>query len=365
MKIKDLSVFLESIAPIDLSEVYDNCGLIVGSDQTEISKALLTLDCTEEVVDEAIAENCNLIIAHHPIIFGGIKKLNGKNYVERTVIKAIKNEIAIYAIHTNLDNVLSGVNQKIAEKLHLENCKILEEKTSNLLKLHTYIPDAYLTKVQQAIFEAGAGNIGNYSDCSFIVSGKGTFKAGLDAKPFVGEKGVLQTENEMRLETVFPKRLKEKVLKALFESHPYEEVAYDLFELVNADTRIGSGIIGNLQLEMAENEFLAFLKDKMELEMIKYTSFNSRKIKKVAVCGGAGSFLLKKAIWAGADAFVSADFKYHEFFDAEKRLMIADIGHYESEKFTKTLLSELILEKFPTFALRLSKLNTNPVNYYL
>ena len=363
MKIKELTNYLETIAPSSLQETYDNAGLIVGNVDTEISGVLVSLDCTEEVVDEAISNNCNLIVAHHPIVFGGLKKINGKNYVERTVIKAIKNDIAIYAIHTNLDNVYEGVNKRIADKLGLLRTHILAPKPNLLKKLVTFVPVEYAEKVKQAIFDAGAGNIGNYSECSFVTSGLGSFKASSDAKPFVGEKNKQHQEQEIRLETIFPDFLQTQILAALIKVHPYEEVAYDIYAIENFYEKTGSGLIGELEMEMSPEEFLKHLKNCMDLELIRFTSL-SKNIKRVAVCGGAGSFLLKNAIWQGADAFVTADFKYHEFFDAEKKLMIADIGHYESEKFTKELLSELILKKFHTFAVLLSKTNTNPVNYY-
>ncbi len=364
MKIKEIIQYLEELAPRSYQESYDNCGLLIGSDQTELSKALVTLDCTEEVVDEAIGLGCNLIIAHHPIIFGGLKKLNGSNYVERTVIKAIQNNIAVYAIHTNLDNVVHGVNHQIAQQLELHSTSVLDPKGNLLQKLVTYVPSAHLEKVQTALFAAGAGHIGKYSECSFVSEGLGGFKAGEGAKPFVGGSNQRHLEPEQKLELLMPKYAQSRILKALFDAHPYEEVAYDIYDLANTHAQVGSGLIGLLPEEMDEKAFLAYLKDKMELKSIRYTRYNEKKIRKIAICGGAGSFLLKKAIASGAQAFVSADFKYHEFFDAENQLLIADIGHYESEKFTKSLLSELIIKKFPTFAILLSKTDTNPVNYY-
>ncbi|MBC7381681.1 MAG: Nif3-like dinuclear metal center hexameric protein [Bacteroidia bacterium] len=365
MKIRELIEFLEQIAPLSIQESYDNCGLLVGTADSEITRALITLDCTEKVVQEAIENGCNLIISHHPVIFAGLKKLNGENYVERTVILAIKNNIAIYAVHTNLDNLWNGVNHKIAEKLGLINCEILEPKKGVLLKLVTFVPIAHLANVKEELFLAGAGNIGNYSGCSFTVSGMGTYTGNMNTNPYAGSVLKPHTEEESRIEMVFPSWLKEKVLQSLIRSHPYEEVAYDLYELKNEYAQIGSGLIGYLPEKLNVDEFLALLKDRMQLQIIKYTKSSDAKINKVAICGGAGSFLLKKAMSAGAQAFVSSDFKYHEFFDAEERFMIADIGHFESEKFTKSLLSELILKKFPTFALLLSKSNTNPVNYYI
>ncbi|MDP3929646.1 MAG: Nif3-like dinuclear metal center hexameric protein [Bacteroidota bacterium] len=365
MKIKELSSFLENIAPKAYQESYDNCGLLIGSAETEITQALITLDCTEEVVIEAINLGCNLIIAHHPIVFSGLKKLNGSNYIERVVILAIQHEIAIYAIHTNLDNVIGGVNAGIAALLGLNQTRVLLPKTATLAKLVTFVPAAHASEVKNALFAAGAGKIGNYSDCAFSVQGEGSFKANDLANPFVGEANQLHTESETRVEVIFPIHKKAEIVQALKAAHPYEEVAYDVYSLLNDNQEIGSGLIGNLPEEMTEANFLAFLKEKMELKVIRHTPFLHKNIRKVAVCGGAGSFLLKQAIACGADAYVSADFKYHEFFDAEDKLMIADIGHYESEKFTKSLICELILKKFPTFAVLLSKIDTNPVNYYL
>lgn len=363
MIVNDIINIFENYAPSQLQESYDNSGLITGNKDLEISNILITLDCTEDVVEEAIANKCNMIIAHHPIVFSGLKKINGKNYVERVIIKAIKNDIAIYAVHTNLDNVSNGVNGKIAEKLGLKNTKVLAPKNSIFKKLITYVPKSHFENVQNALFEAGAGNIGNYSDCGFSQTGFGTFKANEFAKPFVGEKDKRHTENEIRFETTFPIYLQNKIIQRLHEVHPYEEVAFELIATENTYDIIGSGLIGELENEVSPTHFLKMLKEKMELNVIKFTAF-SKNIKKVALCGGAGQFLLKNAINQGADAFISSDFKYHEFFDAEKSLMIADIGHFESEKFTKELMFDLIMKKNPTFAVLLSKTNTNPVNYY-
>lgn len=363
-KVKDIVRHLESIAPSSLQESYDNASLITGSPATEVTGVLLTLDCIESVVDEAIERDCNLIVAHHPIVFRGLKQLNGKNYVERTVIKAIKNDIAIYAIHTNLDNVLHGVNRKISEKLGLENLRILAPKSHTLQKLVTFIPIKHTDEVMEALHEAGAGNIGNYSDCSFRVTGKGYFKPNEEADPTIGESGSLEEVEENRVEVIYPGYLKGAILNALKQAHPYEEVAYYITNLENSNQDIGSGMIGELPVEMTANEFLYYLKDRMELPAIRYTEKDKPKIKKVAVCGGAGSFLLGTAKSKGADAFVTADFKYHEFFDAEGKIMIADIGHYESEIFTKDLLHSFLTEKFPNIASYLSRVDTNPVKYF-
>lgn len=362
--IKQVIQYLEQLAPPVYQESYDNCGLLTGSTDWELTKILVTLDCTEAVVDEAIAKGCNLIVAHHPIIFSGLKKLNGKNYVERTVIKAIKNDIAIYAIHTNLDNVQHGVNAKICEKLGLINTKILVPKTGTLKKLSVFVPQTHLQVVQEALFNAGAGSIGNYSECSFYAIGMGTFKGNEKSNAFVGEVGKQHQEPEYKLEVMVEDAKLNNVISAMLKAHPYEEVAYDVYAILNTNTTIGSGMVGELLQELTAEAFLKHLKNTMNLNVIRFTPY-SNKVKKVAVCGGSGSFLLKNAIGAQADAYVTGDFKYHEFFDAENRLMIADIGHYESEIFTINLLADEILKKFPTFAVILSEINTNPINYYI
>lgn len=364
MKIRELINHLELTAPLQLQEDYDNSGLITGDEDQIITNALVSLDCTEAIIEEAIQNNCNLIISHHPILFRGIKKLTGKNYVERTIIKAIQNNVAIYAIHTNLDNLLkNGVNSKIASKIGLYNTKILSPLKHQLAKLTTYVPIEKATEVRSALFEAGAGRIGEYEECSFNAEGIGTFKGGPGTNPFVGKPGELHFESEVKIETIFPRFLKNRIIDSLLRSHPYEEVAYDIHLLENEWLETGAGIIGNLQTELEMPEFLRFIKDHLGLTLIRHTSFN-RKIKRVAVCGGSGSFLLSNAINSGADAYITSDFKYHEFFDAEGRLMICDVGHFESEQYTPELIIEIIRNKFPNFAPVLAKTKTNPINYY-
>lgn len=364
VKIKDITQYLETIAPLALQESYDNSGLLVGNKDTEVTQALISLDCTEDVVQEAINKGCNLIISHHPIIFGGLKRLNGNNYIERTVIKAIQNNIALYAIHTNLDNVLnSGVNEKIAQKLGLENVKILSLKADLLCKLVTFCPTAQAPQVRQAIFNAGAGTIGQYDECSFNSEGIGTFRGGEGTNPVAGNAGTQHQEQEIRIETIFPAYMQGAVISALLQAHPYEEVAYDIYPLKNKHPQTGAGIIGQLSTAMEADAFLQHLKTQLKAEGIRYTPIN-KKIQKVAVCGGSGSFLLRDAISQNADAFVTADFKYHQFFDAENRLMIVDVGHYESEQYTIELLAEILNKKFSTFAVLFSEVNTNPIKYY-
>lgn len=365
MKLSQLTAYLESLAPLAYQEDYDNAGLIVGRPDQEVSQALISLDCTEAVVDEAIIHNCQIIISHHPIVFRGLKKFNSKTYVERVVEKAIRNNIALYAIHTNLDNVLPGVNAKICATLGLQNCRILAPKHNLLKKLITYVPHSHADAVRDALFEAGAGHIGNYSEVSFNANGTGTFKANENATPFVGETGKRHREEEIRVETIYPAIAESKILMALILAHPYEEVAYDLYPMTNQNQQVGSGMVGELEQPMDEETFLYHIKEKMHTHVIRHTAFTGKHIKKIAVCGGAGSFLLNYAIGAGADVFITADYKYHEFFDAEGKLMIADIGHFESEQFTQQLLYEIIKKKFSNFAVRLTEVNTNPVKYFI
>ena len=365
MKLSLLIKHLEEFAPSNYQEDYDNSGLLVGSPDQEVYSALVALDCIEKVVDEAILHGCDLIITHHPIVFKGLKRITGKNYVERVILKAISNNIALYAIHTNLDHVKHGVNGVIAGRLGLKNARILSPKKGLLKKLVTFCPSESAADLRKALFEAGAGHIGNYSECSFSTEGVGTFKAGQDADPYVGEIGLQHEEPEERIETVFLAQNERKILLALFQEHPYEEVAYDIYPLENNLDTVGAGMVGWLTEEMEGRAFLALVKEKMDAVVIRHTDVLPKRIRKVAVCGGSGSFLLKEAIAAGADALVTADFKYHEFFDADGKIMITDIGHFESEQFTSDLLIDIIQEKFPNFAIRLTEHNTNPINYFI
>lgn len=364
MKIKEITQFLETIAPLSLQENYDNAGLIIGNADAECTGIITSLDVTEAVVEEAVNKKCNLIVAHHPIIFRGLKKLNGKNYVERTVISAIKNDIAIYAIHTNLDNVLDGVNKKIAEKLGLQNCKTLLPKENTLQKLVTFCPVKNAEEIRSALFKAGAGSIGNYGQCSFNVEGSGSFTAMEGSDPYVGKIGQQHTEKETRIEVVFPSFLQQKIVEALKEFHPYEEVAYYVQKLENVQENIGSGLIGNLPDSVSEDELLNLLQSKFNCKAIKHTGFLNKPVSKIAVCGGAGFFLLPNAIAAGADVYITGDVKYHEFFDADNQILLADIGHYESEQFTIELLTDFLQIKFTNFAVQKTGINTNPVNYF-
>jgi dinuclear metal center YbgI/SA1388 family protein len=363
IKIKDVTDYLESLAPRSLQESYDNAGLLTGSPSVPVMGILVTLDCTEAVVKEAAERDCNLIVAHHPIIFKGLKRLSGNSYVERVVIESIKRDIAIYALHTNLDNVKNGVNRKIGEKIGLRNMRILVPRTDTLAKLVTFIPPQNLQDVLSAMYTAGAGQVGEYKNCSFSVEGQGTFTPGEGTQPHIGNAHHAETVDEIRVEVLVPNHRREAVLSALRAAHPYEEVAYYLTALSNENQDVGSGMIGELDRPVEPLEFLRGLKVSMELDTIRYTALPSHPIKKIAVCGGSGSFLLKNAIQAGAEAYVSADFKYHEFFDADGKILIADIGHYESEVFTKDLIVDVLTKKFPTFAINFSRTGTNPISY--
>lgn len=365
MLIKEIIKYLETIAPPSLQEDYDNAGLITGNAAWECNGALISLDCTEAVVTEAIEKKCNLIIAHHPIVFKGLKKINGKNYVERTVIQAIKNDIAIYAIHTNLDNVLDGVNGKIAEKLGLKNVQILQQKEGQLKKLITFAPPAMAEKVKEAILKAGAGHIGRYSECSFVSGGVSTFKPGEGAYPAIGKIGERETLEEVKMEFIFQSHKEYAVIAAMKDAHAYEEVAYDIIPLDNYLSDTGAGLIGETAHETEEKDFLRLVAKEFGAPALKHTLFTGKKVKKVAVCGGAGSFLINAAKAAGADVYLTSDIKYHEFFDADGQMLLADTGHYESEQYTIELLFDLLRDKFPNFALLKTGVNTNPVQYFI
>jgi dinuclear metal center YbgI/SA1388 family protein len=357
--------YLETLAPLAYQESYDNAGLLTGSGAWECTGILTTLDVTEELITEAVTRRCNLIVAHHPIVFGGLKKITGRNYVERTVIAAIKQDIAIYAIHTNLDNVvIGGVNGRIAEKLGILDGKPLLPRAGTLQKLYCFVPVDHVEAVRAAIFAAGAGNIGGYSECSFGTPGEGTFKGGPGTRPFAGQPGLRHMEREIRLEVILPAHLSRVVVQAMIAAHPYEEVAYDLAPLANTWSGVGSGLVGELAVPMEEREFLDFVKAVFGVPVIRHTRLTGRPILRVAVCGGAGSFLISNALAAGANIYITSDVKYHEFFDANDQLVVADIGHFESEQFTIDLLFEVLREKFSNFAVLKSGIKTNPINYY-
>ena len=363
MIVQDVINHLHDLAPLAYAEDFDNVGLLVGDKYQKITGVLVTLDTLEAVVDEAIEKKCNLIVSFHPIIFKGLKKLTGKNYVERVVIKAIKNNIAIFAIHTALDNAFQGVNSIICNQLGLQNKRILIPQKDTIKKLTTYVPNAEADALREALFSNGAGNIGNYDACSFNVEGNGTFRGNEASNPTKGEKGKLHTEAETKITVTFKKHLEQEVLKALFEHHPYEEVAYEIITTENTNQHIGMGMIGELESTQSEVEFLTFVKQQMKTGVVRHSKLLNKPVKKIAVLGGSGSFAINAAKAAGADVFITADLKYHDFFTAENSIVLADVGHYESEQYTKTFLVDYLSKKISSFAIILSNTNTNPVKY--
>ena len=364
MTIAEITSHLHEMAPASLQESYDNTGLLVGDADALCTGILVSLDVTEEIVQEAIDRKCNLVVAHHPIIFRGLKKITGSNYVERTVMSAIRNHVAIFAIHTNLDNMSEGVNKMIAAKLKLTETRVLVPRAATLLKLVTFVPHDHAGQVRKAMFDAGAGNVGNYSECSFSVKGEGSYKPGAGSNPAIGQQGTRHVEPETRMELLLPAHLEHKVIASLRANHPYEEVAYYLQELKNTRSDRGSGLIGNLPGPVTETELLDHLKTVFHIPVIRHSPLLQHKVHKIALCGGAGSFLVANAKAAGAQVYITADMKYHEFFDADGQIVIADIGHYESEQFTINLLTEFLQQKLPNFAVLKTEINTNPVRYY-
>ncbi len=364
MKVKEITSCIESFAPLSYQEPYDNAGFQVGDPEQEVNAALLCIDVTEEVLREAVRRKANLIISHHPVIFDGIKKLMGSCPAERIIMEAIRKGLSVYSAHTNLDAVHLGVNFRIADRLELMKPHILSPVKGKLRKLVFFVPTEHAAAVREKIFEAGAGHIGEYDMCSFNASGEGTFRGSDKSSPFIGKKGQMHTEPELRVETIFPKEREGRILGALNEAHPYEEVAYDIYPLDNVYDRAGMGMVGELEKSLSETDFLGLLKEKFGVPVIRHTRFSGKKVKKVALCGGSGSFLLPKAIASGADAFLTGDIKYHTFFDADGKILMADIGHYESEQFATEIFYDLLIKKFPKFALHLTEVNTNPVNYY-
>ena len=364
MRIADITRYLEELAPLAWQEDYDNCGLLLGDPQAELTKALLCLDVEPEVMDEAVSRGCNLVIAHHPFIFKGLKKLVPGRTETRVIETAIRNNIAIYAIHTNLDNRLEGLNALLLDRLGVVRHKILSPKDELLFKLAVFCPHANAAAIRDAIFGAGAGVIGNYDSCSFNLSGDGTFRALEGSDPYVGEKNTLHTEPETRIEVILPRHLADRVLAAIVAAHPYEEVAYDLYPLANRHARVGAGLIGELDMPVGEQEFLMRVREQLGVPVIRHSAFTGRPVGKVAICSGSGSFLVNDALRAGADIYLTADLKYHDFSGFGNRMLLADIGHYESEIWVKEWLRAALIEKFPTFAFLISESGINPVNYF-
>jgi len=364
MKLKEILSAFEQHAPFSLQEDYDNSGIQYGDPESEVARGLVCIDITEEIIREALEKKCDLIISHHPLIFRGIKKLTGKHYTERVLIEAIRNHISMISVHTNLDSVKDGVNMKLARKIGLTDLSVLESRKGLLKKLVTFCPKDHAENLRAAIFQAGAGVIGEYDCCSFNLDGKGSFRAGDNTAPFVGEKGQIHYEPEVRIETILPAWLEKRVIMAMIHAHPYEEVAFDVYPLDNSYEKVGPGMIGNLNKPLSEKDFLSMIKEELSVPFLRHNEFTGKEIKKVAVCGGSGSFLRELAMTAGADAFVTADIKYHDFFDVKNKMLMVDAGHYESEQFTKEILYEIVSKKFTNFALLISDQSSNPVRYF-
>ena len=363
MIIKDITDLLEALAPLENAEDFDNVGLLVGDGNMEVTGIVVTLDTLEDVVDEAVARGSNLIVSFHPIIFKGLRRLNGTTYVERSVMKAIKNNIAIYSMHTALDNSPVGVNYAICKALDIENPKILIPSRNTIKKLTTYVPKTDAEQLRHALFDAGAGKIGHYSHCSFSTEGTGSYKANSKANPVKGKKGEIHFEKEVQIHLTYPKSAEKRVLKALFKYHPYEEVAYEINTLENRHQYQGMGMIGDLSKPVREKDFIGLVKDRMHTAVVRHSNLLGREVRRVAVLGGSGAFAIEAARNSGADVLVTSDLKYHQFFEAEESILLLDIGHYESEQFTKNLLADYLKKKIPNFAVSLSEVRTNPINY--
>ena len=363
VKIKDIANALEMFAPLPLQDDFDNAGLQIGLTDAEVAGVLLCLDVTEAVVDEAIASGCNLIISHHPVIFKPLKRITGSNYVERCIIKALANGIAIYSAHTNLDNAPGGVNYRIAEILGLQNVRILLPKEDSLLKLAVYVPASHTDAVRDALFAAGCGEIGNYGSCSYNVEGFGTFKANEGCNPFCGNIGELHRESETRIETIMPSYIKGRVIKALLNAHPYEEPAYDIYPVKNSWDAVGTGVIGELPAERDEIGFLQEIKEKFAVGSVRHTPLLGRKIKRVALCGGAGGSFAGAAMASGADVYITGEARYHDLFNYTGKMLMAVIGHYESEQYTMDIFAEIINGQFPGVKVAKTTVDTNPVKY--
>jgi dinuclear metal center YbgI/SA1388 family protein len=364
MQLSEIITIFDHEAPPVYQEPYDNSGLAVGEPSMEITGALVCLDVTLTVLNEALAQGLNLIISHHPLIFSPVRQLVGKNNTEKILIQALRNNVAIYSAHTNMDNVPNGVNERICRKLGIAGAQILLPRSKGLFKLVTYVPESHADQVRSALFSAGAGHIGNYDSCSYNVSGNGTFKPLEGADPYVGEIGKLHFEKEIRIETVIPEHVKNQVIKALLDNHPYEEVAYDIYSLDNAWDQVGAGMIGELPEAQTEQDILNKIKQVFNCKVLRHSKLTGKPVKKVAVCGGSGSFLISSAIAAHADLFLTGEIKYHQFFEAEDRLVVADIGHYESEQFTIEIFYDILKKNLPNFAVRFSSMITSPI-YYL
>ncbi|MFN7279524.1 MAG: Nif3-like dinuclear metal center hexameric protein [bacterium] len=364
MTIGEIINMLETVAPPSLQESWDNSGLLTGRSTTDCSGVLLALDVTDAVLSEAVSRGCNLVVAHHPMIFRGLKRIDEDEPTGRLTAFAIRHDLAVYAMHTNLDNIIGGVNGVLADRFGLTDRRVLQPMNGQLMKLVCMIPEGHLEAVSRAVFEAGAGRIGDYEDCGFTTSGIGTFTPMSGANPFIGAEGRPETVREHRFEVILPAWRQRPVLAAMRSAHPYEEVAFDLVKLENEWSGVGSGIIGRLPAPMTEAAFLEHVKAVTGLPVLRHSRLTGRPIQTLALCGGAGAFLIRRAVGVRADAYLTGDLKYHDFFEPDGRLLLADIGHYESEHSAVDLLYNILTKKNHTFAVLKSETDTNPVNYH-
>ena len=360
--------YLEDWAPKGIAWEKDNVGLQVGDPKIKIRNIILSLDLNEEVVDSAIKENCNLIITHHPLLFYPLKDLDFSKSKKAIMIeKMIKNDITLYSAHTNLDFTKHGVSYQLAKRLSLRNIKFLKNLSNNQVKLSVFVPLAHLDKVSDAIYQAGGGIIGEYSNCSFRTSGKGTFSGSVQSNPSIGKKGVVETVEEVKLEVLVDQWKLSHVISSIKIAHPYEEIAYDVYPLLKENVNYGIGAIGELNKQMIPGEFLKLVSSKLNVPAFRYTKNGRKKIKTVAVCGGSCSELIDEAMKQKADAFITADLKYHSFQDAEGNILLIDAGHYETEvpvlDEIKHRLEKLLIKNKKIRVLKFRG-STNPVVFY-
>ena len=363
MIIEELTTFIEDKFPLSQQESYDNCGLIVGDPKKTVKKVLLALDCTEQVIKEAKLKKADVIITHHPLMFSSINKLTANDYEGSLIIKLIKSDIALYAVHTNLDNSINGINKYLALKLGLKNLQILVGKEKTFKKIITFVPKAYSQKVITALSAAKAGNIGLYSHCAFVTEGSGCFKPEKGAKPFLGELSKINQVEEVKLEMVFASENQKMIENSLKKAHPYEQPAFDIIELANPNPDIGAGIYGDLPAQINTAEFLKLVKTKLNLSYIRQSNSAKKFISKVAICSGAGFFVFEQAKRLNVDALVTSEIKHHEFLAAENNILLCDIDHHEGEIAAVNILDQ-ILQKLENIDTLISKHNLSPAQIF-
>lgn len=363
MKISEITGAIEKYAPLWLQEEWDNAGLQVGDTDREATGAVLCVDATEAIVDEAIDRGVNLVISHHPLLFRGLKRITGRTATERIVAKALKHDIAIYSAHTNMDSAPGGVSWATGRRAGLTAMRTLVPQQGRLMKLAVFVPSAYSNAVSEALWNAGAGRMGNYDRCAYMTDGRGTYRPLPGADPAIGTVGQSHTEAETRIEVVFPTAISGRVVQAMLKAHPYEEPAFDLIPLANDITSAGLGVIGSLKTPMPASEYIAWVKQALGIGAIPYAGDARRMVHRVALCGGAGAEFIGNAIAAGADLYMCGDLKYHDFTTHADSIVLADIGHYESEQCTKEIFYDIIQKNFPNFATYYAEEDKNPISY--